>query len=272
MSVKGRRLFAMNNPSEPLDWEIPFLMRIGFDGVELTLEHPESYFDQVETHWDLIKQTARIGHTRDDLAFASENSKERETAIQIMKRSLDTFAKLGIGKVNIHPHRGPVSLSYDEKLHHNAAALNELIPYANSLHIQLMLENQPPFPSVLDLKRLQDLTNYPIYLLLDLAHAYCYCGDQGTKEMIEFFGQRIAHVHLSDNRGEGDEHLFPRYGTLNFPYYFEMLRGVLKENVDFSLESFRIFSGDELRTVTREEREIYVGEAVKYLKNLLLIT
>ena len=107
MSVKGRRLFAMNNPSEPLDWEIPFLMRIGFDGVELTLEHPESYFDEVETHWDLIKKTARIGHTRDDLAFASENPKERETAIQIMKRSLDTFAKLGIGKVNIHPHRGP---------------------------------------------------------------------------------------------------------------------------------------------------------------------
>lgn len=270
MSVKGRRLFAMNNPSEPLDWEIPFLMRMGFDGFELTLEYPESYFEQVDKHWDLIKQTARIGHTRDDLAFASENPEERETAIQVMKRSLDTFAKLGIGKVNIHPHRGSASLSYQEILHYNAAALNELIPYADSHHIQLMLENQPPFPSVMDLKRLQELTNYPIHLLIDLAHAYCYCGDQGTAEMIEFFGKRIAHVHLSDNRGQHDEHLFPRYGSLNFPYYFEMLRGVLNENVDFSLESFRIFSGDGLRTVSREERELYVREAVVYLKKLLV--
>jgi len=271
MAKTPRLLYAMNNPLEPLEWEVKFLISMGFDGFELTLEPPMSYLEETEIHRDLIQSFVKIGHTRCDLEFASESSKDREFALEAMRDSLDKFQTFGVTEANYHPHRGSKSLNQEQIFKYNVDSLNHLIPYAAERGIRLMIENQPPYPNAADLRKLRDALDHPFYLLLDLAHAFCYCGDGGTVELIETFGESIAHVHISDNMGSDDDHLFPNYGKVDFLKYFKLLNLHMKENVNYSIESFRITRGNELDIVTRDERATYISEAVAYLKNLIQI-
>ena len=71
---------------------------------------------------------------------------------------------------------------------------------------------------------------------------------------MERFGERIGHVHLSDNRGAYDEHLALGAGTIDFPQLAENLH---KFGYDGTV-TFEVF--DENRQTLMESR--------KYWRNL----
>jgi sugar phosphate isomerase/epimerase len=56
------------------------------------------------------------------------------------------------------------------------------------------------------------LTN--VGVCLDLGHAHITVG---TAEAIQTLGDRIATVHVHDNHGMKDEHLWPGGGTIHWP-------------------------------------------------------
>jgi sugar phosphate isomerase/epimerase len=265
---RKRRVLAMNNPGEELHEEIPFLLDCGVDAVELTAELPLSYVENIKAHWELVRAHVGIGHTRDDLMLASEVEEERISSIVMMNETLQLFKELGVTRVNVHPHRGSKGLSPEEVLRLNVSSLNEIAAYADGLGIELMLENQPPFPLVNQIAQVFEGINHPIFLLLDLAHAVCYGGDDEAVRFIETFGPRIKHIHVSDNRGSTDDHLFPGYGVVNLAKYAELIKKHVPADVSVSLESFRVETPAGLEVVSAHQRKKYVSVALGMLKEL----
>ncbi len=58
---------------------------------------------------------------------------------------------------------------------------------------------------------------------LDLGHAHITVG---TAEAIATLGNRIASVHVHDNHGEKDEHLWPGDGTIDWPATVKALKAL----------------------------------------------
>lgn len=56
---------------------------------------------------------------------------------------------------------------------------------------------------------------------LDLGHAHI---TPGVREAIVTLGKRIASVHIHDNHGVRDEHLWPGEGTIDWPAAAEALK------------------------------------------------
>ena len=65
------------------------------------------------------------------------------------------------------------------------------------------------------LKELVDKVNNNIFsICLDIGHANCY-SNQSLEEIIELLGNRIGHLHLSNNNGKKDSHCGFNNGNIN---------------------------------------------------------
>ena len=64
-------------------------------------------------------------------------------------------------------------------------------------------------------KELVDKVNNSIFsICLDIGHANCY-SNQSLEEIIELLGNRIGHLHLSNNNGKKDSHCGLNNGNIN---------------------------------------------------------
>jgi sugar phosphate isomerase/epimerase len=95
-------------------------------------------------------------------------------------------------------------------------ALEHLGAFARPLGVQLLIENllsEPTTPArlmaILELGHLSD-----VGVCLDLGHANMTCG---VKEAISAVSSRLAVVHLHDNHGLKDDHLWPGDGAIDWP-------------------------------------------------------
>ena len=95
-------------------------------------------------------------------------------------------------------------------------ALEHLGAFARPLGVRLLVENllsESTTPEhlviILEMGRLND-----IGVCLDLGHAHVTVG---VAEAIGTLGARIASVHVHDNHGLKDEHLWPGDGTIDWP-------------------------------------------------------
>jgi sugar phosphate isomerase/epimerase len=121
------KISVMNNPFVNIEKEYKFLKSLPLDGIELTLEPPESYYDNID--FKKYKNKFIFGHTRCDLKFASEDFQKRNEAINEYIKCIDYFEKLGIKKINFHPDNNTKILK--EKVQdYNIIALNKIIKYA----------------------------------------------------------------------------------------------------------------------------------------------
>ena len=94
-------------------------------------------------------------------------------------------------------------------------ALEHLGAFARPLGVRLLIENllsEPTTPehlvTILETGRLKD-----VGICLDLGHAHVTVG---VAAAIGMLGNRIATVHVHDNHGMKDEHLWPGDGTIDW--------------------------------------------------------
>jgi sugar phosphate isomerase/epimerase len=95
-------------------------------------------------------------------------------------------------------------------------ALEHLGAFAKPLGVRLLVENltsEPTTPEhLVTILQLGHLDN--VGICLDLGHAHITVG---ISEAIGTLGARIASVHVHDNHGTKDEHLWPGDGTIDWP-------------------------------------------------------
>jgi sugar phosphate isomerase/epimerase len=220
---------AMNNPSEPLQGEIAWMAELQLDFIDLTLEPPAAATWKLKAaevaKWIREAGLAVVGHTAFYLPIASSFPSLRRAALDELKTGVDFFAELGARWMNVHPDGHAPFIDEPIIVRRNMETLLELADYARPRGIGIMLENVPGrFNSVTQLAPI--FAGVPdLGLHLDIGHSNLAVAQNTAPELIDYFRNRLAHVHLHDNRGgHADLHLALGMGDLDVSTVMRKLR------------------------------------------------
>ncbi len=245
------RLGMMNDPHRDACAEARWAIEHGFEFLDLTLEGPAADVDQVDLPAlrSLLRQASMevVGHTAWYLPFASPVTRLRRAAVDTVAETLEAFASLGARWVNVHVGLGPSLFSRDSYLRWNSESFAQLAELAEPYGLRIMVEHPPgPSLSVADLRTILSV-DARLGFHLDVGHAHV--GGDRLEDLLSVFGSRLAHVHLSDNRGQHDDHMPLGAGHIDWPRAIRLLKGtgydgtitleVFSQDRDYLLESTR---------------------------------
>jgi sugar phosphate isomerase/epimerase len=201
---------AMNYPGRSVPKEIHRIHEDGFDFIDLTLEPPAAWTPDGKEVGRLLGDLGLsvVGHTAYYLPIASPFPELRATARDLFVRAVETFADAGVELVNVHPDSRVPLIAREQVRARNAEAIATLVEDAGRRGVRLMVENlDRMFADVDDLKPILDAAPDAGFHL-DVGHANLRLGVGGTNRtpaLLQAFGDRLAHVHVSDNRGGDDD-------------------------------------------------------------------
>ena len=203
---------AMNHPGRSVAKELHRIAEDGFDFVDLTLEPPAAWPRDGREIGRLRGDLGlhAVGHTAWHLPLASPFADIASLARDNFKRALDVFAQAGVELVNVHPDpRVPLNPA-DRIRARNAEVVAALASDAAERGQRLMIENIDRVFAEVDEMRVLLEAAPTAGLHLDVGHANLRLGGGGrnrTPAFLAAFGDRLVHVHVSDNLGSDDLHL-----------------------------------------------------------------
>jgi sugar phosphate isomerase/epimerase len=258
---------AMNFPVRPILHELETISGLGFDYLELTMDPPKAHHATIHQQRDQILkklqefQMRLVCHLPTFVSTADLTDSLRETSVREILDSLEVAASLDPLKIVLHPSNiSGLSVFVVDKAKKLAMnSLSQIVEKAEKLGLQLCIENM--FPRTNSLVQPQDfidvLEKFPsLKFTLDTGHAHIgSTGDRRNLEFLDKLGDRIAHVHASDNFGKEDNHLPIGAGTIDF---LKIVKGLKAIGYDGTV-TFEIFSKD--RDYLRISREKFTAVA-----------
>jgi sugar phosphate isomerase/epimerase len=185
-----------------------------------------------------------------DVNISAYDPSIREAILRRIEKSIMWTSKLGGDYLVFHPgnYTALERAFPGEAWRINLRSVKRLVAYADNLGVMTLIENVPePFPYVMksvgDFERFYEEVGAKIDMVLDVAHANLR-GE--TLKFIERFGDRIAHVHVSDNTGDTDSHLKVGGGSIDWPRVMAALKTspfdgwVTIESYEGVIESLRL--------------------------------
>jgi sugar phosphate isomerase/epimerase len=219
---------AMNFPVTPLTTEIETFAQMGFDYLELAMDPPMAHYSTLSKNIDLIKHSLKdkgfglICHLPTFVLTADLTKNIRHSSVDEMLRSLEVATELGAQKVVLHPSMvfgmGPFVM--DTVKEYFFEFLGKMVADANRLKLTICLENMMP-RNILGVESADFEEIFEMYptlqMTLDTGHANIGA-PAGSRlfELVKRFGNRLGHIHISDNQGKRDEHLAVGQGTVDF--------------------------------------------------------
>ena len=253
---------AMNFPIKPVAEELADIASLGFDYLELTMDPPQAHYATIRQEKDSILSLLKshsmnvICHLPTFVSTADLTDSIREASLQEMFNSLEVAAEIRPLKVVLHPgHIGGLGVFVQETaLAYANESLDAIIDRAEALGLCVCLENMFPrcraFVEPADFNEI--LERFPkLKLTLDTGHANI--GSRSGRRILDFikqFGQRIGHLHISDNLGQRDDHVSLGAGTINF----EKVAKALKKSGYDDTATLEIFSDDRRQLKKSRDR------------------
>jgi sugar phosphate isomerase/epimerase len=148
----------------------------------------------------------------------------RIDAMDEIKRALETAEQIAFRNLVVHLGErsdgwSPRTMEYAE------VALEHLAAFAAPMGVHVLVENlmsEPTTPQhLVDILRMSHLDQ--VGICLDIGHAHITVG---VAEAIATFGDRIVSVHIHDNHGLKDEHLWPGDGTIDWAAAISSLKAL----------------------------------------------
>ena len=209
------KIGMMNNPRFSVYDEITAIGEAGLDFVDLTIEGPTLDVDpQKATECLESHGLFAVGHTDPCLPYAYPVGSVEKACFKELERCASTFTAIGVQIMNIHPcYASPPSLKQD-LVKQNIRALKPISRMVQDYGLVPVLENfKAPFDRVSTFERL--FSEIPeLYLHLDFGHSHLGKDDGPT--FCKYLGQRLRHVHFSDNRASEDDHMPLGAGTIDW--------------------------------------------------------
>jgi sugar phosphate isomerase/epimerase len=220
-------LGMMNDPHLDASAEARWAAEHGFEFLDLTLEGPAASVDQIDlpTLRSLLHQAGLrvVGHTAWYLPFASPVARVRQAAVESVADTFEAFAALGAQWVNVHIGLGPKLFKREDYLRWNGESFARLAERAARYGLRIMAEHPPdPHVGVADCRAIL-AADERLGFHLDVGHANV--GGGRLDDWLQAFGPRLAHVHLSDNRGHHDDHMPLGSGQIDWPRAIRLLKG-----------------------------------------------
>jgi sugar phosphate isomerase/epimerase len=250
----------MNDPWNDLEKEIHWIAGAGFEFIDLAVEPPRGKLSHTMRIKKLLEQKnlGVVGHIDPYIPHAHRHRDIREASFDIIKRSLDQLSRVGAEKVTIHPDYPTYQISDEELLKLHVESLNRIIPSAESMGLTVMLENfVTPFdwPGTF-VNILESVPNLSVHL--DVGHANLCPEGNRLEEFFEVLADRVIHLHLSDNRGQDDDHLPLGAGNIDWEWVARILKRykydgtvtleVFTQNREYLVTSLNIWREVWLRT------------------------
>ncbi len=200
--------------------EIEFAGKHDFQGFELALEYPEATPEQIPRKSKQILDTfsrynlVRIGHTQSFVNICDFSKIIRRASLKETVKALEAAHRLDISFLTVHPGFLWPVMTREKALKETCKSLEELLKVAD-LDLILGLEILPPrfFPPRGYVSRTEEfdvvfsqIASQRLKLVLDVAHA-SFPESDSSLNFIDKFYEKLAHVHLSDNLGQRDDHL-----------------------------------------------------------------
>lgn len=161
-----------------------------------------------------------------DINIASVYPEFREASVSLHRRAIQASAAAGAELYVIHPGFTAWSFCWQDALLALDLSLSELAQLQEELGIRLAVENMPKSEWLFFNK--PDLDLHDMGLVLDVGHAQT-CGT--LDDFLKL--PQIAHVHLHDNSGNGDEHMPLGRGVIDFA---PILKAIKDRGISAALE------------------------------------
>lgn len=203
---------------------------LGLGWVELRAEPGMAYAGEL-THHERSRLRHRLAESGlhvslhapiHGLELGSPNPRAASAALAEHVAAIELAADLGASPVVFHPGGIPREYAalpgaYEAAWSRLSFYLDLLLPRAERLGVRLAIENKQKKPGrdliLTPEEHLRALEGRPrLGACLDFGHLHTLNGD--PKGYVLALGDRLVHVHLHDNHGEGDEHLGLGEGTL----------------------------------------------------------
>ena len=157
---------------------------------------------------------------------------ERKRWILAMKKAIRGTHALDCRRFVVHPLMPYMDTAEnpDEVWAMNEAFLIELADYAKDYNVTICFENMPftVFPISTPehcVKMVDKLGRDNLKICLDTGHAAIFDGEDLAKS-VKTIGHRLEALHIHDNGGVHDEHLYPGYGIINWDNFASALKEV----------------------------------------------
>ena len=169
----------------------------------------------------------------------------RQERLGQMKRSIYATHLLGCKYWVTHPIMpyGPLDLDTEDPpktWEVNKAFMWELLQYAKALDVTICLENLPmgkfsmAHPEQI-LKFVREMNDDHFKICLDTGHAALF-SEVSLSDVVRQMGNEIRVIHVHDNMGDRDFHLWPTRGCIDWPGFMKALTDIGFQGV-FSLET-----------------------------------
>jgi len=260
----------------PLIYAIKSISDIGYDGIEIVLDIPHAFLPLSEStfqniHNCLEKCKIKVTNlnantvagwygTKTDVekfepSLSNENDKSRRWRISYSKKAIDLASKLNASSISITS--GVSNNFHKNTLKNFQQSIAELAKYAEKKDIKLAIEYEPGLligkaNDVFSLTK--EFSN--VGLNFDVCHA-AVLGER-ISMVIEKFGKKIFHTHISDCKNRKHFHLIPGKGTVDFEAMYHSLLKI----------GYKGFLTAELYTYSLEPEKA-AKETLIHLKNLV---
>jgi sugar phosphate isomerase/epimerase len=167
-------------------------------------------------HQPLYDSAEWSRHHGPNVNLIDQDKSRRIAAMDEVKRALEIAEQIPLQHMVVHLGNREDMWS-QQALEHSLTAIEHLKAFAHPLGVKLMLENllndvtRPE--NLLEVLTVGHFSN--VGICLDVGHANCCYG--GVEAAFNILKHRIRHLHLHDNHGTGDEHLWPGDGTIDWP-------------------------------------------------------
>jgi sugar phosphate isomerase/epimerase len=254
------KIGAMNHPArDPLE-QIDWFGRQRFDFVDFTLEPPAADPDQIDPKAVRAALDRHglgvVAHTAWFIPLGSPFSSIREASLAEFRRALRAAHQIGATVMNVHYSKSPEFFSKEQVIAWHVEVLSRLCQEAAEVGITIVLEHIPQGGSEQLENIVAIMEKVPLLRFhLDSGHAKLERSHDRWDDYLDRLGNKLLHVHLSENDGTADQHLplgaAPR-STTDWPKLIQKLKatgydGTMTLEVFSPQKAYLLLSRDLLR-------------------------
>jgi len=228
-----------------LEYAINSIADIGYEGVELVLDAPHAFLPITKEKKDSIKNCIKKcdveltnlnantveGWYSDTViekfepSLSNKNEKLRQWRIDYTKNAIKLAEELGAPSISITSGISN-GLNNEYAMENYVKSLKEVTEYAEIKNIFVGIEYEPGLliANSNDVYSLMKSSFKNLGLNLDVCHAAV--NGECIPLLVEKFGKKILHTHISDCKNQKHFHLIPGLGDINFLEMYNALKKI----------------------------------------------